>query len=499
MKILSASLIREADAFTIKTEPVSSIDLMERAAAACANKIAGLTGPNTTYYTFCGKGNNGGDGLAIARLLAGMGRKVEVFIVEYSPKQSNDFSINLNRLKEIGSVKITAISIAKQIPSFINKDAIIIDALLGTGVNKSVEGLLADTIEFINSSNCPVISIDVPGGLYCDDKTPHQHIIKAAKTLTFQRPKFSFVFAENYKYIGSFEILDIGLNENFIEQQDSSNFYITHNDIRLLIEHRSQISHKGNFGHALLLAGSKGKIGAAVLASRACLRSGAGLLTTHVPECGYNILQTSLPEAMVSVDDEKKFISGCPNTEKYTAIAAGPGLGDEKATQQVLKVLIQQSGAPLVLDADAINILSENKTWLSFLQPKTILTPHPKEFDRLTGKHTSDLERLESCKAFAQRYDLIVVLKGAHTAIVFPDKKVFFNSSGNAALAKGGSGDVLTGIILGLLSRGYSPEQACLIAVYIHGYAADLYVKKFSDESMLSSDLIELLPVAFNF
>lgn len=500
MKIPSAAQIREADAFTIKNEPVSSIDLMERAAEACANKIAGLTGRSTTYYIFCGKGNNGGDGLAIARLLAGMGRVVEVFIIEHTQKQSEDFSVNLSRLQKIGSVKITTASKKDQLSLLpAQKNIVVIDALLGTGVNKPTEGLLAEVIDLINSLNSHVISIDVPSGLYCDEKTAHGSIIKATKTLTFQRPKLSFLFAENYKYTGTFEILDIGLDENFIEQQSSSNFYITHNDIRLLIEHRSQISHKGNFGHALLLAGSKGKIGAAVLASRACLRSGAGLLTTRIPKCGYSVLQTALPEAMVSEDDEENFISGCPDTEKYAAIAAGPGLGDEKETQQMLKVLIQQASAPLVLDADAINILSENKTWISFLQQNTILTPHPKEFDRLAGKHSSGFERLESCKSFAQKHGLIIVLKGAHTAVVFPDKKVFFNSSGNAALAKGGSGDVLTGMILGLLSRGYTSEHACLIAVYIHGYAADLYVKKFSDESMLASDLIELLPVAFNF
>ncbi|MGZ3863765.1 MAG: NAD(P)H-hydrate dehydratase [Bacteroidia bacterium] len=497
MKILSAKQIRETDAFTIKNEPVTSIDLMERAAEACANRIAGLTKRNSAYSVFCGKGNNGGDGLAIARLLAAMGRKAEVFIVEHTKNESADFLINLNRLRE-NSVKITTISNRAQLPALSGMHAFVIDALLGTGVNKPVEGLLAEVIDHINGSKTPTISIDVPSGLSCDDKPVHKHVIKATKTLTFQRPKLSFMFAETYQYTGAFEILDIGLNESFIEQQASSNFYTAHSDIKHLIDHRSQVSHKGNFGHALLLAGSKGKTGAAVLASRACLRSGAGLLTTHLPHCGYTILQTSLPEAMASVDTEEDFISECPSPEKYAAIGAGPGIGDDKATQNAIKVLIQQSPVPLVLDADAINILSQNKTWISFLPAQTILTPHPKEFDRLTGKHTSDFERLESAKSFAQKNNVIIVLKGAHTAIVLPDKKVFFNSSGNAALAKGGSGDVLTGMIVGLLSRGYSEEHACLIAVYVHGLAADLYVKKFSDESMLSSDLIELLPVAFN-
>ncbi len=504
MKILSAQQIRETDKFTIEHEPVSSGDLMERAAKVCASRISAITSRHTTYFIFCGKGNNGGDGLAIARLLAEMKRKVAVFIINHSEKESQDFTSNLRLLENQNLATIHKINAASEIklpegvPSG-KENIFIIDALLGTGLNKSAEGMLAETIDFINASGLPVISVDVPSGLYCDTKPDHKHIIKALKTLTFQRPKLSFLFADSYTYTGSFEILAIGLNEKFIEEQISSNYFLSEKDIAHLVIPRSQISHKGSFGHALLVAGSKGKMGAALLASRACLRSGAGLLTTHLPACGYEILQTALPEAMVSTDLNENFISACPQTDKYAAIAMGPGIGTDQATEQTLKVLIQQCAVPLVLDADALNILSQNKTWFAFLPPNTILTPHPKEFDRLAGAHTSDFDRLESCKDFAQKHKVILILKGTHTAVVFPDKKVFFNSTGNAALAKGGSGDVLTGIILGLLARGYKPEHACLIAVYVHGHAADLYVKKLSDESMLASDLIELLPVAFNF
>lgn len=499
MKILSAVQIRETDNFTITNEPVSSIDLMERAANACTERIAAFTNRNAAYAVFCGKGNNGGDGLVIARLLAEMGRKVEVFIISYTENKSDNFDINLKRLQQQNKVKITMLAGSTELSSLIlSSNTFIIDALLGSGINKVVEGFLADSIDFINASGLPIISVDIPSGLYCDEKPNHKHIVKALKTLTFQRPKLNFMFADFYCYTGSFEILDIGLNEDFIEKQNSTNNYITHHDIESLIQHRSQISHKGIFGHALLLAGSKGKIGAALLASRACLRSGAGLLTTHLPACGYSVLQTALPEAMLSTDDNNDYISACPNTDKYSAIAMGPGIDDNKSTQQALKVLIQQASVPLVLDADAINILSQNKTWLSFVPPNTIITPHPKEFDRLVGAHTSAYDRLQSSRQFAQKHNIIVVLKGAHTAVVLPNAKVFFNSSGNAALAKGGSGDVLTGIILGLLARGYEAQHACIIGVYMHGLAADLYVKKFSDETMLAGDLIELLPLAFN-
>ncbi len=497
MKIISAQQFREADKHTIQNEPIASIDLMERAAKACACRIAEITSPQTTYSVFCGKGNNGGDGLAIARLLSEMKRKVKVFIVNHSENESKDFTANFQRLEKLNFANIHKINSAKEIN--LNENTFIIDALVGTGINKAVDGLLAEVIDFINDSKLLVISIDVPSGLSCDTKPNHKHIIRAGKTLTFQRPKYTFLFADFYPYVGNFEVVDIGLNEKFIEEQNSTNFIVTRKNIAHLLIHREQIAHKGTYGHALLLAGSKGKIGAALLGAKACLRSGAGLLTTHLPACGYTILQTALPEAMVSIDATEDYISACPKTENYSAIAIGPGIGTDKATEQSLKVLIQECTVPLVLDADALSILAQNKTWLSFVAPNTILTPHPKEFDRLCGAHTSDFERLETCKDFAFKHKIIVVLKGAHTAVVTPDKKVFFNSTGNPALAKGGSGDALTGIILGLLARGYEPIHACMIATHIHGYAADLYVKKFSEESMLASDLIELLPVAFYF
>jgi hydroxyethylthiazole kinase-like uncharacterized protein yjeF len=495
MKILSAQQIREADAFTIENEPVASIDLMERAARACAQRIAAFTARQSTYYVFCGTGNNGGDGLAIARLLCEMGRKVEVFIIKYAAHETKDFTENLLRLQNKKTVIIHAVTGIPEIKQ--GENIFIIDALLGTGSNKPVEGLLAETIDLINASGYPVISIDIPGGLYADKKPDHKHIIKAVKTLTFQRPKLSFLLDDLHAYTGGFEILDIGLDEHFIEKQNSSNFYLTQNDVKKLVVPRKQVSHKGNYGHALLLAGSKGMIGVALLASKACLRSGAGLLTTHLPACGYPIMQTAVPEAMASTDESEDLISACPKTDAYSAIAMGPGIGTDKSTTQTLKVLIQQAAVPLVLDADAINILSQNKTWLSFLPPSTVLTPHPKEFDRLAGAHTSCFDRLESCKDLAQKHHIIIVLKGAHTAIVLPDRTVFFNSSGNAALAKGGSGDVLTGIILGLLASGYDPDDACLLGVFVHGHAADLYIKNYSNETMLASDLIEMLPVAF--
>jgi len=497
MKILSAPQIREADAFTIKNEPVSSIDLMERAARACALRIGELTGPGSNYLIFCGKGNNGGDGLAIARLLSEMKRKVEVFLVNHTSEETADHKINLQRLKDHPDVKVHLIDSASEVKIESVNETFIVDALVGTGINKPMEGILAETIEKINGSGLRVISIDIPSGLFCDEKPGHKHIIKAKRTLTFQRPKLSFMFADLAAYVGDFEILDIGLDEKFIEAQASEYHFIHPKDIAALLVARSKFSHKGSYGHALLLAGSLGKTGALIMAARACLRSGAGLLTAHLPSSSLAIMQTALPEAMVSRDEDPDIITSIPKQGNFSAIGMGPGIGTSKETAQALKLLIQNAPAPMVLDADALNILSENKTWIPFLPSLTILTPHPKEFDRLCGAHTSGFDRLQTCRDLAHKHSLIIVLKGAFTAIVMPDKKVFFNSSGNPALAKGGSGDVLTGMILGLLAQEYTPENAALIAVFVHGHAADLYVEKNSPQSMLAGDLVELLPKAF--
>jgi NAD(P)H-hydrate epimerase len=494
MKIISVQQTREADAFTIKQEAITSTDLMERAANACVKSILHQSEALTEFTFFCGKGNNGGDGLAIARLLASVNRKVEVYIVNHTEKERADFSINLKRLQEQKLVSVQFINKADELKPIMNPNHIIIDALLGTGINKKAEGLLAEVIAYINQLHLFVIAIDVPSGLFCDEVPTHTNIIHAKLTLTFQRPKLTFLFPDFYTYVGSFKILDIGLDESFIEAQESNYGYTTGHEVNNLLIPRTKFANKGTFGHALLLAGSKGKIGAAILSAKACLRTGVGLVSVCLPDCGYIPMQTALPEAMVLPDANENYLTACPDlSSTYSAIGMGPGIGKEKETAQALKVLIQQVNVPLILDADALNILSENKTWLSFLPANTILTPHPKEFDRLTFTHTTAFERLKTCQDFAFKYKVVVVLKGAHTAVVLPNGQVFFNSSGNAALAKGGSGDVLTGMILALSANGYAEEEAAIIAVYLHGLAADRYIKINRPESMLASDLINML------
>jgi NAD(P)H-hydrate epimerase len=498
MKILSAEQIKECDAFTISHEPVSSIDLMERAAATCLRYILKRK-PDSEFVVICGKGNNGGDGLAITRMLLARGVSAQAWIVDHTEHESEDFKTNFQRLNE---VKPEAIKVIKKNDDFqtsnLNASHCIIDSLFGTGLNKRVAGICADTIDFINTSNCAVISIDVPSGLLTDQSNQDDDkIVRSSLTLTFQVPKLSFLMPQNSSFVPEFEILDIGLSDEFIQSVKTSNYFLEKKNIQSLITPRQKFSHKGIFGHAMLLAGSFGKMGAAVIASKAVLRSGAGLLTTHVPKKGADILQVSIPEAMLSVDDDENLISDLPKLDKFNAIGIGPGIGTAEQTQTVLKKLLQYSALPMVIDADGLNILSENKTWLSFLPEGTILTPHVKEFDRLTEKHTNDFDRLSNAKNFSLKYNCIIVLKGAYTQIIMPDGSVFFNSTGNPGLAKGGSGDALTGIILGLLARGYNPPKSALIGTYVHGLAADLCLKKIHMESLLATDVIAKLPKAF--
>jgi len=498
MKILSAQQIKEIDSATIANEPISSIELMERAARNCLFKILKHDDEENNFVIICGKGNNGGDGLAIARLLAERNRTVSVIILEYTTNESPEFKHNLDLLSQQNKAALYHINSLEEFKKIDLSKSIIIDAILGIGINKAVVDLVKDVIEYLNSESHFTISIDIPSGMFPDEMNEKNVILRANKTLTFQVPKYNFVFPENIAYTGELIVVDIELDSKALKSTVTKNYFTDKKIIKDLLLSRSLFSHKGNFGHALLICGSKGMMGAAQLSSRACLRSGAGLLSVKTSGCGLDVLQTSLPEAMVIADDENDYITSLPDINKYNAIGIGCGIGTDKQTQNVLKLLIQNSPIPLLIDADALNILADNKTWFSFLPKYSILTPHPKEFDRLAGAHTNTYQRLNTTKEFAQKYQVIIVLKGIFTACIMPDGNVFFNSTGNPGLAKGGSGDTLTGIITGLLARGYAPNHAAILGVYVHGLAADLCLKKNHIESLLASDVIEKLPKAFS-
>ena len=497
-KILSVEQIREADAYTIKNEPIASIDLMERASMKCVKWLEAYMDRIYAFCVFCGPGNNGGDGLAIARLLAEKGFEVKVVVPQISEKYSADFKINHERLIEQKKCEIVNLKSLAGLPN-LSKDYIIIDAIFGSGLSKPVSGLAAEIIDVINKLACITISIDIPSGLFADQSSVIEKvaIIQADYTLSFQFPRLAFFMAENDKYVGKWEILTIGLSEKYIDEVEVKNYLIKKNDCSKIFKKRTKFSHKGNYGHALLIAGSLGKMGTAVLASKACLRSGVGLLTSHIPQVGNDILQTAVPEAMLSLGRFENYFSDVPDLSTYSAIGVGPGLGMEEQTMNALKVLIQNSHVPIVFDADALNILAEHKTWLAFLPKGCVITPHPKEFERLAGKSTNDFERAALAKAFAVKHDLVVVLKGACTQIASPLGDCFFNSTGNPGMATAGSGDVLTGVILSLMAQGYSGAHAAIIGVYVHGLAGDRAAKKIGETSLIASDIIENLGKAY--
>lgn len=491
VQILSAEQIRAWDQYTIQHEPVYSIDLMERAAQKCADWLLAKQWSSKRFLVFCGKGNNGGDGLAIARMLLNEGYLVSIYILEFGKIGSDDFQANLKRLHDLPAViDLHFIQGPTSFPIVQSQD-VVIDALFGSGLNKPLEGLSAHLVAHINQSEAIIVSIDLPSGLFIDRSSRENAVIQATYTLTFQVYKLGLLIQENAPFIGEVHVLDIGLKMEFLKTMDNVPHYLDEKRIRRIYKPRKRFAHKGTYGHALIIGGSYGKLGAAVLATKACLHSGAGLTTALIPKCGNDIMQTSATEAMAIIDDEEKFLSDLPDeVERFSAIGIGPGIGTATETQKLLSFVIRRYPKPLVVDADGLNCLALNKDWMESLPSHSILTPHPKEFDRLFGEHQNDFHRIEKARKEAQRLKVIILLKGHHSLVAMPNGDCYFNSTGNAGMAKGGSGDVLTGILTSLLAQGYPPMDAALFGVYIHGWAGDFAAKKYSPEAMLPSDLI---------
>jgi len=489
MKLLTPREIHEWDAYTIANEPISSIDLMERAAEACTDFILQTDLYGRSFKIFCGKGNNGGDGLAIARQLINKGNNVSTYIIEFGAVGTEDFQTNLQRLHEI-TTNIYFIQSEKFFPE-INSDDIIIDALYGSGLNRPLKDLSAALVEFINQSSSNTISIDVPSGMFIDKSSQGNAIIKANTTLTFQCLKLCFLVAENAEYNGKVNVLDIGLHPQFLENISSSLQMIEQTDVQKIYKPRKPFSHKGTYGHALIIAGNKGKIGAALLAANACIRTGPGLTTINIPETYFNVAHTYLPEAMCEAREDSS------DFEKINAVGIGPGLGTKPNTIELLQKVLHEFKSAFVIDADALNIISQSKYLLNEIKENSILTPHPKEFERLFGTTKDDFERINTALERSAKNNFIVVLKGKYTLIAHKGKG-WFNDTGNAGLAKGGSGDILTGIITALLAQKYEPLEAALLGVYIHGLAAEFALEKQSLESMTATDVVNHLGIAFN-
>ena len=494
MKILSAQQKREADKSTITNEPISSIDLMERASQACVSWIQKNCSVESKFQVFCGTGNNGGDGLVIARLLSAENYKVEVSIIRFSENETKDFAVNLNRLEKL-PIKIIDSLVSDKIDA--KEGYILIDALLGSGLNKPLDGKLKHRVQELNALKKFIISIDVPSGLFIDSINKNEQLsIEADVSLTFQTPPLSFFTIENAGRVGDWKLLDIGLDAGFIEDSDAVYNYIESQEIAEILQPRQKHNYKGSFGHALLVAGSKTKGGAAILSAKAAMRSGLGLLTMGIPDSLLYAMQVSCPEAM-SIVLGKEEITSVPTIDVYTSIGIGPGIGVGKSSTNFLKTLIQDSKVPLLLDADALNILSENKTWLSFIPQNSIFTPHIGEFKRLILNSDDSFDRLEAQIEFSKKFECIVILKGPNSQVSLPDGRVYFNSTGNPGMATAGSGDVLSGLITGLLGRRYHPMYAAILGVYLHGLAGDIAAEKFGEEAMNSGDIIDEISSAF--
>ncbi|MFZ4927831.1 NAD(P)H-hydrate dehydratase [Chryseobacterium sp. Mn2064] len=494
MKIFTAEQIRNWDQFTISHEPVSSIQLMERASVAIANWISEHCKNHKRAAVFCGNGNNGGDGLAISRMLYMKGFDVDIFVSDPKSKFSEDAAVNLKRLRDISGITIRKFSQIEQ-HSFDDK-TIIIDALFGTGLSRPLEGDLQRLVELLNTKDNLTLSVDVPSGLSVDSLFEDEAVIlKADYTLSFQCWKRSFLHPETGKYTGKVVILDIDLSKEYSEKTETKYFVTDDLLIERIFKPRQDFSHKGNYGKAVIAGGSYGKIGAVVLATKSALKTGAGLTFTLSPNCGYDVLQSTCPEAMF-IEGGEKYMTAFENNPDFT-YGIGPGLGIHPDTEKGLFNFLENYHQPLVLDADALNILSKTSENLKLIPQKSIITPHPKEFERLFGNTENSFKRLELAIEKSRELNIYIVLKDHHTQIITPQGKVYYNITGNAGLAKGGSGDVLTGILTSLLAQGYSGENAAIFGVWLHGRAADFAAEKYSQEAVLPTDVVNELGNVF--
>jgi NAD(P)H-hydrate epimerase len=504
MKVLSSEQIREVDAYTISKQPITSLDLMEQASVACykcikkkyGNKIDG-----ETIHIYSGIGNNGGDGLVLARLFRKDGHKVTVNVIRFSNKSSNDFKVNIERLKGL-DIELNEINIRKDLIE--EKDGIIIDAIFGTGLNRFPRGLASYAIAHINKQNIPVVSIDIPSGLFCDSPAhPNSDlIVHADYTFGFQVPKLAFFMEENNKFIGNWEIVDIGLDKNFIEKQESRYYFLVKKQIQAIINKRNKFDHKGKFGHVLIIGGDADMAGAAILAGAGALRSGAGLVTVMLPKEIAGTIHQAIPELMCWPSGVRYIKSWdknrLPKEMEKLSIGIGIGIGTRGKTKEFVHDFLKDSFHPIVIDADALNIIAADPKLMDEIPAHSILTPHVGEFNRLVGEYKNGYEQLAAQIEFSKKHKVIVILKGAHSRITTPKGNVFFNSTGNPGMGTPGSGDVLMGILTSLMGQYKNPVNVAILGVYIHGLSGDIAAKKESYESLIASDIVKNLGKAFN-
>lgn len=496
MKIIFSHDIKEIDKKTIEEENIKSITLLDRAAAKIADAIIRHY-KGGKIFIFAGAGNNGADAIAAGRLLHKQGFNINIihFVINELSEECQEVR---NRLTGYPGISYTEVSKVFTKPEITAND-LIIDGLFGSGINKPLSGGFAAVANFINSTGATVFSIDIPSGLMCEDNTYNvmQNVVKADWTFTIQNPKLVFFFSEFNKYIGNYETLDINLSHNAIEECESNISTVEFEDIKRIFRKRNRFTHKGDYGKALIIAGSYGMSGAAILAAKGCLKSGAGLVKVHVPSACVNIMQTTVPEAITCIDFHEHIFTSLFDDNDSTVTALGPGLGTDELTVEGVKQVIRTASSPLVIDADAINILASNRDIFKYIPKNSILTPHIKEFDRLTGSSQDPYVRLQKASELASAFNVYIVLKSAWTFIVSPGGIFHINTTGNPGMATGGSGDVLTGVITALLAQGYSSQEAALIGTYIHGLAGDLAAADLSQTGMTAMDIANYLPSAW--
>lgn len=495
MKLFSAEQIYSADKFTIEKQKITSDELMERSAIQIFNWMhLRMQGAQVKIHIFCGIGNNGGDGIALARHLQDHGYNIAVYVVNYSTKRSKDFLINLDRLKD-RKIWPNFMDSADELP-VIGADDIIVDAIFGIGLNRAPADWLISLMAHLHNSKAFILSVDIPSGLYTDKVPKNKNaIIKANFVLSFQAPKLIFFLPETGVFVDQWEVLDIGLDSEFLTKEETAFDLIGKNEVLPMYIPREKFSHKGVFGHALLIGGSYGKIGAVKLASLAALKIGSGMVTSYLPECGYEVLQSSLPEAMVITDGEKT-ITEIKFDIKPQVVGIGMGMGQSIETVKAFSKFLKESKLPLVIDADGLNILAANQKLLSLLPKQTVLTPHPKELERLLGTWKDDFDKLQKVKTFSNTFDCVVIIKGAHTITVYKDKG-YVNTTGNPGMATAGSGDVLAGVVTGMIAQGYEPLKAAIFGVYLHGKSADLTIEATGYQSLIASNIIDGLGEAY--
>ena len=491
MKIFTTENIRKIDRYTIDDEGVSSQELIHRVAEGVVGEIISRWSPSKPTMVFAGAGNNGADALIVAKLLIEAGFNTHVVLINVKGDSlSRDCRLAREELMSLGNVSMTEVVPAAHIPP-LTADHLVVDGLFGTGLHNPLEGGYMAMARYINESGATVLSIDVPSGMFGDWNTRvlARNVVHADYTVAVQFPRLAFFLSDNADLVGKWKVVDIGLSRRAIEETPTKYFYIEKDDVKRVLKVRPDFCSKADFGHALLISGCYGMMGAAVLAARGALRAGVGKLSVHSARCGFNVLQTAVPEALFSPDRNDIVISDMTPRFSYTAIGVGPGIGTNDATKGALETLIKTIKRPMVLDADALNIIARNPSLIDHITPGSILTPHAGEFDRIFGSQASAEVRLLKALEVAHKYKLIIVLKGHYSATVRPDGKVFFNSTGSAAMATGGSGDVLTGIITSLLAQGYKSEAAATAGVYIHGLAGDIAARSEGDYGTTAADI----------